>query len=88
MTTLKERLLTADIGLTESDFHSYCTDLLVIDRDGKVYKWLQENYDFPKAVTKFRGEKDSGWDNLPCLEIPFASPRSPLVKPHFKPKDQ
>lgn len=68
---LKEHLLSANLGLTESDFGSHATDLYVLAKPG-VYKWLKENHPYFGNVTRFRGADGSDWAGKQALEIPFA----------------
>jgi hypothetical protein len=68
---LKEHLLSANLGLSESDFSYYASDLYVLAKPG-VYEWLKENHPYFSNVTRFVGADESEWHGKQCLEIPFA----------------
>lgn len=68
---VKQRLLDAHLGLVESDFHTYHSDLYVIDKG--VYEWLRENYEWFCNVKKFLASPQSDWTGIWCVEIPFAN---------------
>lgn len=62
--TLKQQLLIAGLGLSETDFSTHESDLYVYARDG-VWEWLQANYAFPKQCVPFM----SG--DAPFIEVHF-----------------
>ncbi len=82
---LMQRLLAADLDLTEGDFAYHESDLYVIAKPG-VMGWLKANHKFYTNVTGFMSPADSEWNGAGkyCLEIPFAGnwPEDPTKKGH------
>ena len=73
--SLKERLLAADLGLTEDHFGNHCSDLYVLFST-PVMDWLHKNHEFPNQVTTFSINKGSDWGKVwgirTGIEIPFS----------------
>lgn len=70
---LMQRLLAADLDLTEGDFANHETDLYVLAKPG-VHEWLKKNYKYYFSnVIGFTSPADSEWNGAGkyCLEIPF-----------------
>lgn len=66
--TLKERLLAADLGLTEADFDHHEYDLYV-KASPAVRQWLENNYAWYENVTTF----PCRLSNEMWFDIPFAA---------------
>jgi hypothetical protein len=71
MTITLRQQLQAELNIPDADLSRSASDLLVVDEDGKVFKWLQKNYQFPNNVTRFTGI--GPWKGKACLTVPFAA---------------
>lgn len=71
--SLKQRMLEANLGLTEGDFANHSSDLYVVHKPA-VVAWLRQNYKHHRNITCFTSPKDSNWNGAgkACLDIPFA----------------
>ena len=67
--SLQKQLMQA-LNLKDEQFSSHESDLIVLDDDGAVMKWLTKNYEHWKIVTRFKGA--GPWAGRSCLDIPFA----------------
>ena len=74
--TLKEQLMEQFPDLKESDFSSYCSDLLIlIDKRYDVQEWIQYNYKWIKNCKVFRSNvPGQDWYGKLVMEVPFACP--------------
>lgn len=72
--SLKDRLLNANLNLTEEDFATHYSDLYVVNKP-MVYEWLRMNYQFFKNIEYFISQVGSNWNGAgkQCLDIPFAN---------------
>lgn len=71
---LQQRLMDADLGLTDQDFGHHASDLYVVAKPG-VREWLKANYEFHVNVTTFKGNPEAtDWNGAGklCLDVPFA----------------
>lgn len=68
---LQQRLMDANLGLTETDFGHYATDLYVLAKPG-VREWLKANYEFFCNIQGFKSNPKCEWAGAFAYDIPFA----------------